>query len=171
VTRPAAQSGPPAQPESASVAQTAQRRFPIPAPQLWGTRPGRLGVFAVIASAVLGMLITIAAGAEPGIVLSVCLVLGTVAAALAVRRDAIYLIFPVPALSYSAAAVLAGLIHDRAMDTSRTALALNATQWIASGFVAMSVATALAVAIGGYRWWRSTRLPDSLAAGRRGRGR
>jgi hypothetical protein len=112
----------------------------------------------VVVAAVLGMLITIAAGAEPGVVLSVCVVMGTVAAALAVRPDAVYLILPMPALSYAAAAVIAGLAHDHANDTSRTALALSATQWIASGFIAMSVATVLAGAIGGYRWWRGIRL-------------
>jgi len=177
MTRPAAESRPPAESRTAAQsrpagdAEAAQRRLPIPAPQLWGTRPGRLGVFAVIAAAVLGMLITIAAGAEPGVVLSVCLVIGTVAAALAVRPDAVYLIFPVPALAYAATAVLAGLIRDHATDTSRTALALSATQWVAGGFVAMAVATALAVAIGGYRWWRHTRLPDGLTTGRRGPAR
>jgi hypothetical protein len=132
------------------------RGMAIPAPQqLWGTRPGRLGVFAMLAAAVLGMIITIAADAEPGVVLSVCVVIGTLAAALAVRPDAIYLTLPVPALSYAAAAVITGLVHDHATDTSRTALALSATQWIASGFIAMSVATVLAGAIGGYRWWRA----------------
>jgi hypothetical protein len=53
------------------------------------------------------------------------------------------------------AAVIAGLIHDRATDTSNTALTLNGVQWIASGFVAMTAATILAIVIAAGRWlWR-----------------
>lgn len=138
---------------------------------LWGTRPGRLGVFAVIGFALLGMLITVLAGSEPGVILSVFLVAGTVAAALAVRLSAVYLIFPVPAPAYAVAAFIAGLIHDRAVDTSTTALALNAAQWIASGFVAMVVATALAVVIAGYRWLREARPANGRPTGRPGPSR
>ncbi|MGH3300851.1 MAG: DUF6542 domain-containing protein [Streptosporangiaceae bacterium] len=136
--------------------------------QLWGTRPGRLGVFAVIGATLLGMVITVLSGTEPGVILSVFLVAGTVAAALAVRAGAVYLIFPVPAPAYAAAAVIAGLIHDRGIDTSTAALALNAAQWISRGFIAMTAATALAVIIAGYRWLREARPPDGPAAGRPG---
>lgn len=134
---------------------------------LWGTRPGRLGVFAVVGAALLGMVITALAGSEPGVILGVLLVIATIAAALAVRPGAVYLIFPVPAPAYAVAAVLAGLIHDHATDTSRTALALNAAQWIAAGFIPMTVATALAVLIGGYRWLRTVQ-PDGVGFGRPG---
>jgi hypothetical protein len=97
----------------------------------------------------------------------VFVVVGAVAAALAIRPSAVYLIFPVPALAYTVTAVIAGLIHDHATDTSRTALALGAAQWIASGFVGMTLATGLAVAIGGYRWWRGSRSqPDRVSSGR-----
>jgi hypothetical protein len=80
-------------------------------------------------------------------VLGLCVVAGTLVAALAVQPRAVYRIIPVPALSYLVAAVLTGMIHDRANGTSGTALAVGATQWIASGFVAMTAATLLAIAL------------------------
>jgi Domain of unknown function (DUF6542) len=131
----------------------------ITTPQFWGTRPARLGVFAIIGATLLGLVTTVVAGIEPGLILGIFLVAGTIAAALAVRAEAVYLIFPVPALAYAIAALVAGLIHDRGTDTSSTALALSAAQWIAGGFIAMTVATVLAVLIGGYRWLRNTRAP------------
>jgi hypothetical protein len=134
--------------------------------ELWGTRPGRLGVFAVLGATVLGLVITLLAGTEPGVILGVFVAVGTVAAALAVRPGAVYLIFPVPALAYAVAAVIAGLVHDRGVDTSHTALAISAAQWIAGGFVAMTVATAAAVLIAGFRWLWTTRAGRSTAQGR-----
>jgi hypothetical protein len=158
--RPAAPSGP------ETGGRSAPPRRPTPVAQLWGTRPGRLGVFAVLGATVLGLLVTVLAGAEPGMILGVFLVVSTAAAALAVRPGSVYLIFPVPAPAYAVAALIAGLIHDRGVDTSSTALALSAAQWIASGFIAMTVATALAVIIAGYRWLREARPRDDPAAGR-----
>ena len=106
----------------------------------------------VTGSAALGALITVLAGTEPGAVLGVFLVAGTVIAGLAVQPRAAYLIIPVPALTYVVAAVLAGLIHDRAGDATVTALAVHAAQWIASGFLAAITATALAIAVTAARW-------------------
>jgi hypothetical protein len=113
----------------------------------------------VIGSAAVGALITAMAGSDPGLVLGVFLVAGTVAAGLAVQPRAVYRIIPVPALSYLGAAVLAGIVHDRANGTSGTALAVGATQWIASGFVAMSAATILAIAMAIVRWSTKGRGP------------
>ena len=135
--------------------QSAPARQPVTVTPLWGTRPGRLGVFAVMAAALLGMVITVLSGSEPGLILGVFLVAGTIVAALAVRPGATYLLFPVPAPAYAIAAMVAGLIRDHAADTSRTALVLNAGQWIAAGFIPMTVATALAVLIAGFRWLRN----------------
>lgn len=113
----------------------------------------------MIGAAALGALVTGVTGKEPGFLLGVFLVTGTVAASLTVMARAAYLIIPAPALAYVAAAVIAGLIHDRAADTSRTALALSATQWIASGFVAMTAATGTAIVIAVARWLWSRRRP------------
>jgi hypothetical protein len=116
-------------------------------------------VCLVIGSAAVGAFITAAAGSEPGLVLGLFVVAGTVAAALAVKPRAVYQVIPVPALAYLAAAVLAGMIHDRANGTSSTALAVGATQWIASGFLAMSAATVLAIVLTAARWRSSGRGP------------
>jgi hypothetical protein len=150
--------------------QTPARRPPAVG-DLWGTRPGRLGVFVVIGAMLLGLVITLLARTEPGLVLGVFLVAGTVAGALAVRPGAVYLLFPVPAPAYAVAAVIAGLVHDRGVDTNRTALALSAAQWIAGGFIAMALATGLVVLIAGYRWLREARPPQGPSSRRPGQPR
>lgn len=109
-------------------------------------------MFVVIGSAAIGALLTALTGSAPGIVLGVCLIAGTVGAAFAVRPRAGYLIIPVPALAYLGAALIAGLIYNRSNDGSGTFLAVNGTQWIASGFIAMAVATGLAIVIMVARW-------------------
>ena len=128
------------------------RPAPGRAPRWWGSRPGRLGVVLVIAGTLAGLIGTVLTSSEPGLLLAAGLILGTVVGAAAVRPGATYLIIPVPALSYLAAAILAGLIHDHAMDTSRTVLAVGLTQWVAGGFLAMVTATLLAIAIAAIRW-------------------
>jgi hypothetical protein len=142
--------------------QTGRQSVPGRAPQLWGTLPGRTGICIVVAGAALGAVITVVTGREPGLVLGILLVAGTITGALAVRPRAVYRIIPAPALAYVAAAAVAGLIHDRATDSSLTGLAVSAAQWIASGFIAMTVATLAAVAITAVRWPRrhSLRAPD-----------
>jgi hypothetical protein len=110
----------------------------------------------VASAAGFGALLTIVTGSDPGFLLGLLVVAGTVAACLAVNPRRAYLIIPAPALAYLVAAILAGLIHDRAADTSNTLLAINAARWVASGFLAMSAATVLAVAIVGVRWLRFT---------------
>jgi len=142
-----------------------------PGTPLLGQRPGRLGVLIVIGAVTIGMLITIAAGSEPGLVLGLSLVGGAVAAALAVRPGALYMLLPVPAASYLVAAVATGLVHDHAADSSLTGLALSFAQWIASGFVAMVCATGLVVVVAGYRWLRTPRPQATPASSRRERRR
>ncbi len=106
----------------------------------------------MIAGALAGLIGTVLTGREPGLVLAAGLILGTVCGVAAVRPGAAYLIIPVPALTYVVAAILAGLIHDHAIDTSRTALAVGLTQWVAGGFLVMVTATLLAIAIAVIRW-------------------
>jgi hypothetical protein len=149
----------PESPEADDVPRTAdQGQSPswagrvLAPPWWWGTRPGALGVFTVILGAMLGAVITVAAGRDPGVVLGIFLVAATVIAAFVVRPRAAYQVVPVPALAYVAAAIVAGLIHDRARDTTHTLLALSAIQWIASGFLAMVTATAVALVVTAGRW-------------------
>lgn len=118
----------------------------------WGSRPGRLGIALVIGAALAGLLVTVVTGSEPGVALGIFLLAGTAAGALAVHPRAAYLIIPVPALAYLAAAILAGLLHDHAADTSHAALAVSAAQWIAGGFFAMAAATVLSIAVAAVRW-------------------
>jgi hypothetical protein len=126
-------------------------------PRLWGTRPGRLGVFVVIAGALVGTFITLLTGSEPGMALGVSVVAATAVASLAVAPQAAYLVIPAPALAYIVAAVITGYLHDHATDTSRTALALGFVQWVASGFIAMVIATVLAITVAFARQFRSRR--------------
>ena len=130
----------------------AGRPEPGRAARWWGSRPGRLGVLLVVAGTLAGLLGTVLAGSEPGFALGAGLIVGTVAGAVAVRPQATYVIIPVPALAYVVTATVAGFIHDHADDTSRTALAVGLTQWIAGGFLIMIAATLLAMAIAAIRW-------------------
>jgi hypothetical protein len=104
---------------------------------------------------VLGAGATIATRAQPGQVLGGCIVIGTVAAALTVRPHAGRLIFPVPAISYLIAALVAGIVYNRS--TSKTALVIGATQWIADGFFLMALATVLAIVVITARWYLEKR--------------
>ena len=124
----------------------------VRADRWWGSRPGRLGIGLAVGGAAAGLAVTVLSGGGPGLVLGIFLLAGTAAAALAVHHRAVYLIVPVPPLAYAVAAILAGLIHDHAAGTSHTALALSAAQWIASGFLAMTAATLLALAAATVRW-------------------
>jgi hypothetical protein len=131
-------------------------------PHWLGARPGRFGVSLVTGSTVLGMLACLFTGSGPGPLLNVFLLAGTVAAVLCVRPRAAYLIIPVPALAYLTAAMITGLVSDRAADTSRTAVLISAAQWVAAGFLAMTVATLLVIAVTAGYWlvrWRASRLP------------
>jgi hypothetical protein len=101
------------------------------------------------------------AGSEPGAVLGVFLIAGTVAAALAVRPGAVFLLIPVPALVYVVASVAAGLIHDQATDTSLKMLAISGVQWFAGGFIPMAAATAAMIVIAIARGLGQMRGPHS----------
>jgi hypothetical protein len=118
----------------------------------WGGYPTWAAVLMVLAAAMLGAVVTMASDRDPGRALGIFVVAGTVAAGTGIRPRSAYAIIPLPALAYAAAAAIAGFVHDRAIDTSRTALTISAVQWIASGFIAMTAATALAVVLAVARW-------------------
>jgi len=118
-----------------------------------------MGIGLVIGGATAGLLVTLLAGRGPGAVLGIFLLAGTAAGTLAVRPRAAYLLIPVPPLAYLVAATLAGLVHDRAADTSHTALAISAARWIASGFLAMTAATLLAIVAAAAGWAAGRRCP------------
>ena len=113
----------------------------------------------VILSAGLGLVVTGLTGHEPGLVLAVFLVTGTMAAGLLVRRGSVHLLIPVPALTYLASAITAGLWHDPAADASAATLAVSVLQWIASGFVGMCAATLIALLATAFR---RPRMPTTM---------
>jgi hypothetical protein len=123
----------------------------------WGRYPAWIGVLTVLAAALLGAAFTVASHRDPGRALGIFVAAGTLAAGISVRARSAYAITPVPAIAYALAATVAGLIHDHAIDTSRTALSISAVQWIASGFVAMTATTILAVILAVARWLLSMR--------------
>ena len=128
----------------------------------WGTLQGGLGVCIIVASAAIGAIVTMVTRNAPGSLLGFCVVVGTVVAALAIRPRTGRMIFPVPVLSYLVAALLSGVVFDRSADSSKTVLAIGAAQWIANGFRAMVLATALAVVITTARWFfRRRRRPTT----------
>ena len=123
--------------------------------RIWqGSLNGGLGVCVIVGSAVIGAVATVVTRAEPGAVLGLSVLAGTVAAALTVQPRTGRLIFPVPALSYLIAALASGVAYDRS--SNKTELAVGAAQWIASGFFVMVLATLLAIALTTVRWfmWR-----------------
>ena len=157
-----AQPGPDRSPQTRPRSQGQRRR--------WGALQGGLGVCIIIASAAIGALATIVARRAPGTELGFFVVAGTIAAALAVRPRAGWMIFPVPILSYLVAALTSGVVvFDRGAGSSSTALAIAAAQWVANGFFAMALATGLAVVIVAARWflWRRGR-PAARDSGRDG---
>lgn len=135
----------------------------------WGTLPGRLGVLIVAGGASLGMLVCLLAGSDPGSVLGVPVVVATAAAVFAVEPAAVYVIIPVPALAYTAAALITGVVHDRADVASAMGAAVGGAQWIATGFLAMTAATVLAAAVTVARWPRG-RAPGKDGPAGTGRG-
>ena len=112
-----------------------------------GGLAGGYGIAIVIVAAAVGAVLTVLTGGQPGTLLGVCLIVGTLAGGSVVRPDAAHLIIPVPALAYLVAATLVGITSMPGGDMSKTALAINALQWIAHGFLVMLIATGAAVAI------------------------
>ncbi len=112
-----------------------------------GTRSGGLGVLIVAAFALVGAAVTIATRRDPGPIIGGFVFAGTIAAGLIVAPRAAHVIIPVPALAYLVTAPIAGIIRDPAATSSRTGLLTSAAQWLAGGFLAMVIATAVAIAI------------------------
>jgi hypothetical protein len=112
----------------------------------------RNAVLALCAAALAGTLLTIAAGHEPGAILGVFVITGTVVAGLGIRRGRVYLLFPAPVLVFFVTAIVAGKVHDAKLGSSTASLAAGFSQWVAGIFVPGVVATIVIVLIGGGRW-------------------
>jgi uncharacterized protein DUF6542 len=146
-------------PREARPGEARGRRSARRGPGGWGALQGGLGVCIIVASAALGAIATMVTRREPGVLLGLFVIAGTVAAALAVRPRMGRMILPVPVLAYLVGALTSGIVFNRAAGSSGTALAIGAAQWIANGFFAMVLATVLAVSITAGRWflWRRRR--------------
>ena len=112
----------------------------------------------MLTAALLGVLGTLLTGSEPGKLLSYLLIIGSVLAAVGIRRRSLYLLIPLPALTFFICAVITGAVKDSSIDTSKTELGLTFLQWIASVFFAMCAATILVLLIGAGRWLLSRQL-------------
>jgi hypothetical protein len=140
---------------------------------LGGPQPGLLrylGALSVKASLVVmtvatvaGVLLTVIAGHEPGVLLGTCLIAGSVVAALGIRRSAIYLLFPMPVLAFFVGAVLSGLVHDSQLTSSTAGLGASFLQWVAGIFFPAMIATILVLLIGGGRWLFGSQLVSGHA--------
>ncbi len=123
-----------------------------------GSLSTRLAIYLLLGAALLGVLGTLLTSSEPGSLLSFLIIIGSVAAALGIRRRALYLLIPLPALTFFICAVLTGAVKDSSIDTSKTELGVNFLQWIAGVFFAMCAATILVLVIGAGRWLLSRQL-------------
>jgi hypothetical protein len=76
-------------------------------------------------------------------------------------------------LAYLVGALVSGIIYNRSDDSSKTAVAIGAAQWIANGFVAMAFATVAAIVLIAVRWlfWRRRRKGVGSGPARPGPGR
>ena len=122
-------------------------------PARWlGRMPTWSAMLLLAVGTVLGIIVTLVAGQEPGGLLGFFIIVGAVAAALCIRRGKVYLLFPAPALAFFVAAVVTGKVHDAKLGSSTAGLASGFTQWIAGMFFPAVVATIIVVLIGGGRW-------------------
>jgi len=109
-------------------------------------------MLALAAGTLLGIIFTLMADQEPGTLLGVFIIVGSIAAALVIKRGKIYLLFPAPALAFFVGAIVAGKVHDAKLGSSTAGLASGFAQWIAGIFFPAVIATILVLLIGGGRW-------------------
>jgi hypothetical protein len=122
-------------------------------PSRWlGRMSTRTALLVLIAGALLGVIVTLVAGQEPGGLLGFFIIAGAIAAGLGIRRGKVYLLFPAPALAFFVAAIVTGKVHDAKLGSSTAGLGAGFTQWVAGIFFPAVVATIVVLLIGGGRW-------------------
>jgi hypothetical protein len=117
-----------------------------------GRLPTWTAILVLAAFALVGVIFTLLAGQEPGTLLGVFVIMGSIAAALGIRRGKVYLLFPAPALAFFVAAIVTGKVHDAKLGSSTAGLGAGFTQWVAGIFFPAVIATILVLLIGGGRW-------------------
>jgi hypothetical protein len=132
-----------------------------------GTLSIRTAMLALAAGALLGIVVTLVFSQEPGWGLGFFISIGTLAAALGVRRGAVYLFFPIPALAFFVSAVVTGFVKDSSLTSTSIGVRVGFLQWIADIFFPMVVATVIVLLVGGARWLlgRQLVMGRPLAAG------
>jgi hypothetical protein len=137
--------------------------------RLLGALPTWMALLVLAGGAVLGVIVSVIADQEPGDLLGIFVILGSIAAVVAIKRDKVYLLFPAPALTFFVAAILAGKVHDAKLGSSTAGLASGLTQWTAGIFIPAVVGTIIVLVIGGLRWVLGRQLitgQSPLSAGR-----
>jgi hypothetical protein len=125
------------------------------------TLTAALALFGVT---VVGIILTLIAGQEPGVLLGAFVIIGSFAAVLGIRRSGIYLLFPLPALAAFAGALATGIVHDSELASSTAGLGAGFAQWVGGIFFPMVIATIVVVLIGGCRWLFGSQLVTSHVA-------
>jgi hypothetical protein len=154
---------------------TASKRAPAEAPRSgllatpalsWVGRLPEKGAVLVFAGIMaLGTILTVVMGQDPGFLLGLFLILGSVAATAAVRRGAAHKFIPLPALAYLVAATVTGMAHDPESLNSTRQFLLDFLTWIGGAFVAVTASTILVVLIALSRWLLSGRLVSGQLPG------
>jgi hypothetical protein len=132
----------------------------------------RTAIYILSAATLLGVIGTMLTGKEPGSLLGFLILVGSVVATLGIRRGALYVIFPLPALANFIGAVVTGAVKDHSIDTSTAELGASFLQWIANVFVWICATTIIVLVLAGGRWLLSRQLVSGQfqmsAARRRG---
>lgn len=134
-----------------------------------GRMSTRTAMLVLFAFTLVGVIFTLIAGQEPGGLLGFFIIVGTIAAALGIRRGKVYLLFPAPALTFFVAAVITGKVHDAKLGSSTAGLGVGFAQWVAGMFFPAVVATIIVLLLGGGRWLLGRQLitgQSTLSAGR-----
>jgi hypothetical protein len=122
-----------------------------------------VALLVVAGASVIGVILTLIAGQEPGVLLGVFVILGSLAATLGIRRTAVYLLFPLPALALFLGALATGVVHDSQLASTTAGLGAGSLQWFAGIFFPMLVGTVLVLLVGGGRWLFGSQLVTGRA--------
>jgi len=136
------------------------RSGPLATPGLrWvGAWSLKRAVWVLLAAALLGMVATIVVGRDPGFLIGLLIIVGSVIAAFGARRRAVHKLLPLPALSYLVTTTIAGMVHERANLNNSKEYVTSFLTWIGSAFFAVVWATVLVAVISLARWLLSKRV-------------
>jgi hypothetical protein len=125
----------------------------------------------LLGAALLGLIGTVVIGHDPGFLIGLLLIVGSVVAATGARR-AVHQLIPLPALCYIVVTFAAGYLHDQANLTTSKEFYTSFLSWVGSAFFSLAWATILVVVIAFGRWLMSKRLVSwALPAAPSGSGR